>query len=240
MPMRYAIQSAVLAAIGLVAGGYAGAEDKKADSPQKVESKRVKGEVLAAAVNFPAAYGLGFESLRTVGSRIDQARAAVDPICLAGLARELAVAEEVSGKKASITADALSNEAIELATMRHESAELKALAIMFKGHDAAKDLEALSAKAKKSEEDDAKAAREGERSRGIRTLVVQNGSNDRVWIYANGKYLGYVNPYHDFTFHVGHGPTTNTQLTAKASDGDTYRAKVVFGNYAKFTWNLLE
>src|ERR1700722_5742062 len=83
------------------------------DDKQVVDSKATP-RTAAASVNFRQQLGLPYASLGTLGSRIDAARRAHDPVSLANAASELAVAENVAGKKASITSSALFKEAIEL------------------------------------------------------------------------------------------------------------------------------
>ncbi len=87
-------------------------KDKEKDV-QVVTSKASK-RVPATTINFKKAYGLPFDSLATLGSRIDAARRKPDPVTLAHAASELAVAEKVSGKKASLTSKALLAESAEL------------------------------------------------------------------------------------------------------------------------------
>src|SRR5689334_18864141 len=72
-------------------------QDKQVDSSKAVRRKP------AASVNFRKELGLPFATLGTLGSRIDAARRAPDPVALAHAANELAVAEKVSGKQASLT-----------------------------------------------------------------------------------------------------------------------------------------
>ena len=50
----------------------------------------------AGTIDFAKAYGLPFQSLVSVGARIQEARLDADPVALADLAGELAVAEKVS------------------------------------------------------------------------------------------------------------------------------------------------
>ena len=82
------------------------AEEPKKDTPagddnQVVKTKPTKGTP-AVSVKFRKDLGLPFASLGTLGSRIDAARRAGDPVTLAHAASELAVAEKVSGKTAII------------------------------------------------------------------------------------------------------------------------------------------
>jgi uncharacterized protein (TIGR03000 family) len=102
----------------------AGPKDREKDE-QSVTSKAEK-RVRATRVDFKKAFGLPFESLGTLGSRIEAARRKPDPVALGHAASELAVAEKVSKKKAALTSAALLEEAGELARQRRQSAELLA------------------------------------------------------------------------------------------------------------------
>src|SRR5689334_6602017 len=92
-----------VAILGLAAVGWA---QQSKDSG----TRRMMREA-AATVDFRKALGVPFEGLTTIGARIEQARTASDPVCLAVLATELGVAEKVSGKKASLTSDEVMKEA---------------------------------------------------------------------------------------------------------------------------------
>ena len=65
-----------------------------------------------------------------VMSAIEHCRTAADPVGLAAAAKELAVAEAVSGKKAAVTSATISKEAIDLAKLRNSSQELSAVAYL--------------------------------------------------------------------------------------------------------------
>jgi uncharacterized protein (TIGR03000 family) len=81
----------------------------------------------ASSVNFRKQLGLPYRALCTLGARIDAARRANDPVTLANVASELAVAESVSGKTASLTSKALAKDAAKLAALRRQVAELRAV-----------------------------------------------------------------------------------------------------------------
>src|SRR5262245_33132216 len=97
-----------------------------ADDKQVVDSK-ANHRPPGSGVNFRKELNLPFETLSTLRSRIGAARRASDPVALAHAANELAVAEQVSGKKASLTSNTLIKEAAELARLRRQAAELQAV-----------------------------------------------------------------------------------------------------------------
>src|SRR5262249_46258243 len=147
------------------------ADDKKEGPGEKKNSDKCP---CACTVDFQAAFELPFEGLGTIGTRIDQARKACDPVCLCSCANELACAEKVSGKKARVNSAALHKECIEMAKRRGSSAELKAVAFLLKDKTASDDLEKQAAKATEREENEVKEAQEGKKAKGIGTLTVRN------------------------------------------------------------------
>ena len=83
----------------------------------------------AATVDFQAELGLSFPSLLSIGARIERYRtSSPDPFGLANAARELAAAEKFTGRNASITAEQLMQEAVQMAKVRNDATELKATA----------------------------------------------------------------------------------------------------------------
>jgi hypothetical protein len=216
-------------------GGY---DSKKPDSTREATSTPVKTEP-ATAVNFIRDLDLHFGSLATLGNQIEEARKNADPVALAASATYLAAAETASGKKARLTAEALTKEAVELARLRDESAELKAVAALVK--DASTDLMTLAEKAAKREADELAAFKSGERPRGINGYVTAvNNTGYRVYVWEDGHELGWVNPYRTYTFNVriGHGPGFNSVLNCRSEDGSYQYRYIVDGNVQNFTWTL--
>src|SRR6201999_758024 len=101
------------------------AQPAAGDEKQVIKTKPTK-VTSAASVKFRKDLGLPLTSLGTLGSRIDAARRAGDPVTLAHAASELHVAEKVSGKTASLPSQQLIKEAAELATVRKQSKEMQA------------------------------------------------------------------------------------------------------------------
>ena len=174
----------------------------------------------AMTINFPKSLGLPFDSLLTLGSRIEQALKVPDPVCLMGLAKELSVCEQVSGKTASLTSDTLYKEAVALAEVRGISAELKAVALYAKDDETSKKLGKLAEAAEKRDNDARRASESGERTRGIkRFLRVHNNTGYQILIYDDGRQLGWVNPYDNFQFFVRDPPFRNSVITGTSADG---------------------
>jgi len=114
------------AVVSLVAGEQPKKDDPAAADKEVIDSKATP-RTAAATVKFRKELGLPYPSLNTLGSRIDAARRAHDPVALAHAANELSVAEKVSGKKASLLAKELVKESAQLAALRRQETELRAV-----------------------------------------------------------------------------------------------------------------
>lgn len=206
-------------------------------SGEKAQGGKAKAEVLetkatqqelAAATNFSKTLGLSYESLTTLGSRIDQARRVADPVGLASCAQELAVAEQVSGKKAGLTSDAVLKEAAEMAKMRFDPSELKAVSLIAKGNEAlSKELATTAAKAEKAEKERIAAAKEGGKTRGIMgQLHADSRVGTSIHVYVDGRYIGTMGPYGDIYRHLGQTAWETTYLSARSNDGRHWNRNV--------------
>jgi hypothetical protein len=235
--VRFVLTLGVLLLGVLVAlAPVAGAEEAKKEAPKDGKVLETKSEAYqsAAAIDFASALGLPFPSLTTLGGRIEAARLATDPVALAVAAHELSVAEKVSGKKAGITCDALAKEAVELATVRGRSSELKAVALLAKG-EARKELTMLAAKAVKTEAEDAKRAELGDAPRGIRgELVVNNHSRHGVVVFVNGARMGWVREGQRAHFHLH----THGETRLMAEGGGRHWHEHVRGEFNRYEWRL--
>lgn len=187
-----------LCVAALVAADVAYGQEQK---EQKEKNLAVKMEKVQRAkfIDFADQLGLPIATLSNLGERIDTARQAADPVDLATSAMLLQAAESVSGgKKAGLTSQALTAEAIDLAKMRSNPAELTTIAKLV-GGSAAADLESL-AKVARTKVTGATKELAGQ-------LYVDNHSHSVVYIYVDGYYLGHVHPHSVQPFYVAHGHT---------------------------------
>jgi hypothetical protein len=234
--VRYALTAALAAGVFAGAATNSRAQDKKGVATK--ESKLEKATP-ATAVDFVGTYKLSLQSIATLGSRIEAARSAADPVTLAILARELGVAEKVAGKKADLTADALAVEAVDLAKLRNQSDELAAVALAVDADAARTELQKHSTAAKKREEDAAAAAKSGERARGLQgDLIIVNLHGVPMRVYVNGQYRGTAGANSTDYFYVNdpHGPTT---FEVRYPDG-RFRARWVSVSHTipSFRWRI--
>jgi len=204
----------------------------KGKAKAEVIDSKAEQQELAAGINFGKTFGLAFESLNTLGSRIDQARRVYDPVGLACAAQELAIAEQVSGKKASLTSDALTKEAAEMAKMRFDPNELKAVGLIVKGNDTlAKELSTAAAKAAKAEKERIAASKDsGEKTRGIMgTLHADSRVGTTIHVYVDGRFVGTMGPYGDIYPYIGQTAWETTYLSARSNDGRHWHRAVSAG-----------
>ncbi len=117
------------------------ADDTQKDT-QMIEAKAESGQQ-ARFVDFSTELGLPIAALGTLGEQIDDARLAADPVKLALAAKLLEAAEAAAGKQASLTAETVLTEAVDLAKERGNPAELTTIAKL-SGGPAAADLEAVA------------------------------------------------------------------------------------------------
>jgi len=178
----------IILSIGLTAA----AEDK---DRMKIAPKAEKYQS-AKFVDFASELELSFDSLSSLGDQIEKCRKAADPVGLANTANLLKTAEKVSGKKASLTSEELTKEAVELAKLREVPTELKAIA-QLTGQGDLKQLAATLQEEQSKEESETDKDLDGD-------LHVHNHSHEGFYIYANGRYLGYVAPHGHRTWHLHH------------------------------------
>lgn len=215
-----------------------GGEKVKAGGTKKVmklESKAEQGKS-ALTVNFAKELDLGFPSLATLGARIEQARSQSDPVSLAFAARELAVAEKVSGKQAAVTSGELIKEAIETAKHRYDATELKALALI--ADKSSKELKGLAEKAHVAAVEAQKARESGEKTRGIQgRLHADSRVGTTIDVFVDGRHVGTMRPFGDIFPYIGQTPWETTYLSARSRDGRSW-SRAVRGATGDYHWIL--
>jgi uncharacterized protein (TIGR03000 family) len=178
--------------------GLSAAEPVPAPDEQVVKSVAVP-QAAAASVNFRKELNLPFPSLSTLGARIDAARRTPDPVALANAASELNVAEQVSGKKASLTSKQVLQEAAELATLRKQAAELKAVLqvsnqVTFEEERVAALRKQIDLAQAQTRADQQVFQQNQEPTAAPRQVVVNNYTTQYMDVYVNGFYKAQVSP----------------------------------------------
>ena len=189
------------------------------------------------AVYFQQELGLTMEFLTNLGTRIETARKSPDPVMLASAAKDLAVAERVSGKTAKLTSAQLSQEAAELAMLRDVPVELNSIALLLDDFPVARELEKAAKLAETRHKEAAAAEERGERPKGIRGyLTIKNYTSQAATIYYNGYRLGTLPPYSMRSRHIGdYSGRANFVITAYGSGGG-YKRKVDSGFGQNYTF----
>jgi hypothetical protein len=215
----------------------AGQEDK-----QVVDTKAAR-KPPAAAIDFRKELNLPFASLGTLGARIDSARKAPDPVALASAASELAVAEKVAGKKASLTSDTLLRESQELAKLRRQEGELQAVLHttqqLTQEEAAVSDLKMAVANAQKQAKEESEALKRGDNPKTTpHRITIHNQSGQWADVYVNGHYQLRVPPYQSRSFLIEH-KYNPTILTAYGNeDLASWGPRYIWGKFKDYTWNL--
>ena len=170
-----------------------------------------------------------------------EARQTGDPVALALIGTELAVDEEVSGKKADLTSADVLNEARDLAKMRRKEKELAAVAVLLKDKAAAKELTDLVEPAKKAEAERIARFKSGERGKGIRVLAVVNRTQHHLSIRVNGEHVGWIDPFsaRDFYLPEHHHRLPMLYLRAHDDQGQIWHSQDFTGDLDRFKWILI-
>jgi hypothetical protein len=223
------------------------AQEPKKDTPagedKPVITSKPTKVTPAASVKFRKDLGLPFASLGTLGSRIDAARRAGDPVALAHAASELAVAEKVAGKKASVTSQQLLAESAELASARRQEAELSSV---LEVSDQLKAAEAqitsmkssiAAAQAQTKAEKNALLQKE-EPTSTPRKLIVNNYSTQYIDVQVNGYLRGQVSPGATQVFTIDQRWNPIILKGWGDADDSTFGPVLLQGRLEKYTWNI--
>jgi uncharacterized protein (TIGR03000 family) len=218
-------------------------EDPAAAADKQVVASKATRRAAAASVNFRKDLGLGFPSLATLGSRIDAARRAADPVALANAASELSVAEKVSGKTASLTSPQVLQEAAELAGLRRQVAELQAVLqvsnqVQFEADKVANLKEQIALAQAQAKADRDAFARNEEPTATPRKLVVNNYSTQYIDVYVNGNYKGQVQQGLTQVFTIEHRWNPIAVTGYGDQDIDTWGPMNLWGRFNTYTWNI--
>jgi hypothetical protein len=236
-----------LALVSLGVVSLAGGDESKKDDPAAADKEKIDSKpsrrTTAASVKFRKELGLPIATLNTLGSRIDAARRAHDPVALANAANELGVAEKASGKKASLTAKELVKESAQLAAARRQEKELWTVTTTAQQvadtDDTLKTLKEILAQAKAQAAADSEAIRMNqEPTWKPRTVVVNNYTSQYLDIWCNGTCKVQVAPgmAQSFVIEQRFNPVV---LTADGDEDDyTWGPEHIWGRFNKYTWNI--
>jgi hypothetical protein len=236
---------AVLSFLTLAAANRA--EDPKKDDPASQDEQVVKSTAVprpaAASINFKKELGLPYPSLGTLGAHIDAARRAPDPVALACAASELDVAEKVSGKKASLTSPEVLAEAAELASLRRQEAELKAVLqvsrqVLLAEERVASLRRQVAAAQAQTRADQQALQMKQEPSVTPRQVVVNNYATEAVEVYVNGYYQTIVLPGGRQVISIEHRWNPTVLRAVGNWDLSTWGPRHIRGQFKEYTWNI--
>jgi hypothetical protein len=189
-------------------------EKSTKEEKRKVIKLEKANRTLASKIDFEGTFALNVPGVGALGTRIEAARTLPNPIALILLAGELRALEEVSGKKASLTAAELMKEAKEAVVYRNQPDELRVAAKLL-GKETATKLLAQAEKAQKVLEARAKAP--ASTSKGITgSLIVVNKTRWYIKIYVNDTYKGVADPYSVSRAFVGDSSFATTKVYGEA------------------------
>ena len=232
----------VLLLSALVSGAFqtgVAAQDpaKTKGEPLTIETKATTP---APIPDFVAAYGLSFSSTHSLGQRLTDARKMSDPVALAMIGTEMAIDEEVSGKKASLKAADIMSEAKDLAKMRSKEKELAAVALLLKDKAAAQELADMVGPAREAEAKIVAKIKSGERALGILVLHVINTTEHHLSVRVNGEHVGWIEPFNEREYFLPphHHHQHMLHLSAHDHQGQQWHAQEFTGHMDRFTWVL--
>ena len=236
--------AALPATLALLSGLLADTPKKDPPPPEDkevVDSKPVRLKP-AASVPFRKQLKLPFNSLATLGARIDAARRANDPVALAHAASELAVAENVSDKQADLTSSAVFKEAAELAKLRRQEAEIRALLRVSNQVTAEQDTIASLRQsltwAKEQAKADTRAWQQNQEPTWTpRTVVINNYTTQYLDITVNGVLKGQVEPGLTQVFVIEHRWNPTTIKAYGNEDIDVWQ-RIIWGRFKRYIWNI--
>lgn len=235
--MRISMLLTTVIALGCLSTAYAADGEQKATVLESSLSKdSVKSACLGACtVNFRTELKVPLAYLSTIGSEIHAARETPDPVALAICARSLKVAEAVSGKQASVTSDAVMSEALALAKIRREPAELEAVAMLVEDPAQKSELDKLAKTVKRD------TPEPGEVSKAIfGDLIVDNHTDHCLRIYVDGRYRGEVHAGQHAHLHVHTHSWVNRLEAYCEDDGDLVSQGTVSGHQHNVSWDIHE
>jgi hypothetical protein len=232
-----------LLSFGLVSptGGQPPKEGAAQD--KQVVTSKATPRPAPSTVNFRKELNLPFDSLSTLGSRIEAAERKPDPVALAHAANELAVAEKVSGKTASITSKQLAQEAAQLAAMRRQEKELQAVLqvsqqMAMEEQNIKLTQDALASTRAQIKADKEAVAQNQEPTWKPRQVVVNNYTTQYLDIYVNGYYKVQVAPGMQQTFAIEHRWNPTVLKAYGNEDLSTIGPRYIWGRFTKYTWNI--
>jgi hypothetical protein len=222
----------------LICAALLPADDPLPDEKQ-VEDAKAGKRTPAASVQFRKELGLPYSTLNTLGARIDAARRTNDPVALANAASELNVAEGVSEKKAALTSNTLIKEAAELAKLRKENAELRAVLRINDQIAGAGETQNMLKKEIADAQERARAYQMyQEPTYTPRKLIVNNYTTQYIDINVNGRLRMQILPGQSQSCLIEHRWNPVVITAYGDADDAVWGPRKLWGRFKEYTWNL--
>jgi hypothetical protein len=189
----------------------------------------------ACTINFQKELGANFGFLIPLGSQIHQARLNADPVTIAVAAISLSAAETATGKQAKVTAKQVMAEAVELAKIRGDVKELKAIAQLVSNAATKSQLKQLIESAEDSAAEVDEASREH-----YGTLTVENHTPHDLRIMVDGRVVGHVHAGRTRSLRVHAHAHTNHYAAYCMDDGDLIKRAHASGHNHHLNWHIDE
>jgi hypothetical protein len=218
-------------------------KDDPAAKDKEVVDSKVVHQPAAASIKFRKELKLPLATLNTLGSRIDAARRSSDSLALVHAANELAMAEKVSGKKASLTSALLAKEAADLASLRRKNKEMEAVLAMSQKLEAEQQSlttlrQAIDIEKQRAKEEKEAIERNEEPTWTPRQVVVNNYTTQYLDVYVNGHYKMQVVPGGRQICVIEHRWNPTVLKAYGDEDTDTWGPRYIWGRFKKYTWSI--
>jgi hypothetical protein len=240
MTWRYFMMTTVL--LATLAPLFGADEAKQQENDKQVVDTNATKKAPAKSVDFRKELGVPFNSLHTLGARIDVARQTHDPVSLGHAANELAVAEKVGGKKATLTSTTVMQEANELAKLRRQVPELEAMVHLNQQiasqEELIADLKRQIDLSKKIAKDESDSVQRNEEPTGPRKLLVNNYTPQYVDVWVNGTLKLQLQPGQSKWCVIEHKWNPTVMTASGNEDLTNWGPRYVWGNFQTYTWNL--
>ncbi|WP_236624223.1 hypothetical protein [Rhodopirellula baltica] len=170
-----------------------------------------------------------------LGSQIHASAADPDPVTLAVAANSLAAAESATGKTAKVTSDQVMAEAVELAKLRRDLKELKAIAQLVSDSKTQSELNQLVELAEDSATESEEASREH-----YGWLHVDNHTPHDLRIRVDGRTVGHIRSGRSSRFRVHAHAYHNHYDAYCMDDGELIAHADARGHNHDLNWHIDE
>ncbi|MDR2763226.1 MAG: hypothetical protein LBB88_11525 [Planctomycetaceae bacterium] len=192
--------------------------------------------VAATTIDFQKEFDVGFPSLLTLGVRIEQSDNNADPVSLVAAGLELKAAELAADKTVdNYKSEDVLKRGVELALIREEIAELKAIKFLLPEQSetldkAIKVIEAAKEEQSRHSPHDHGRWQDNQSSRYSNRITINNTRHNDAHVYINGRYYGYIQPKRSSSYYP-HDSRGNIEIRYRESKNIYRKHGVNLGGY---------